>query len=320
MNNLDLYPLKLQPALHVKVWGGDRLGSMLNKRLPSAEPYGESWELHDSAIVADGPLAGQSLGRLAREYGGALIGAGNDPDEGVPLLAKFIDAGRWLSIQVHPDDEQARRLEGEARGKTEAWLVIHAEENARLVTGFSPGVTRASIAAAIAANQLEAHLQFQPVVSGDALYIPANTVHALGPGLLIYEIQQSSDTTYRLYDWGRLGLNGQPRELHINKSLDVANFAAAPRVTHPRGDKIVDGDYFTTWRHQLRQSSMRIESAARFQALTCLEGEIRVESERGTLTLAMGETALMPACLPAFALSGTGALLRSHDKVPRSAT
>ena len=223
MADCALYPLKLRPALHVKVWGGRRLAQLMRKRLPSAEPYGESWELHDSATVANGPLRGASLGDLARRFGAELIGCGQDPDDGVPLLAKLIDATDWLSIQAHPNDEQAQALEGERRGKTEAWVVLHAEVGARLVIGLQPGTRRDQMAEAIRSNRLEELLIFAEVATGDVLQIPANTVHALGPGLLIYEIQQASDTTYRLYDWGRLGLDGQPRELHIAKGLEVAN-------------------------------------------------------------------------------------------------
>ena len=179
-----LYPLKLSPALHVKVWGGRRLAEVMHKHLPTSEQYGESWELHDSAVVVNGPLQGMSLSELTQRYGAALLGKGNDPSEGFPLLAKLIDANEWLSIQVHPNDEQAREFEGELRGKTEAWVVLHADTGARLVVGLHPGTSRAKMAEAIRRFQLEALLVFAEVQTGDVLYIPANTVHALGPGLV----------------------------------------------------------------------------------------------------------------------------------------
>ena len=251
MKSSELYPLKLKPALHVKVWGGRRLADIMGKRLPTAEPFGESWELHDSAEVANGPLRGASLSELARDYGAYLLGAGNDPAAGFPLLAKLIDASDWLSIQVHPNDEQAGELEREPRGKTEAWVILHAEPGARLVIGLQPGTTREQMAKAIERNQLEALLVYAAVSTGDVLYIPANTIHALGPGLLIYEIQQSSDVTYRLYDWGRLGLDGQPRDLHIDKGVQVAELGSLPRVRQPDSELLVDGEYFRTWRHEL---------------------------------------------------------------------
>ena len=219
MPDCSLYPIKLQPVLHVKVWGGRKLAERLNKTMPSTEPYGESWELHGAARVRNGSLRGRSLAELTREYGAELIGQGSDPADGFPLLAKFIDANDWLSIQVHPDDAQARLLEGEPRGKTEAWVVLDADEGAKLVIGLEPGSGREQLADAIQQNRLEDLLVYTEVKSGDVLYVPANTVHALGPGILIYEIQQSSDITYRLYDWGRMGLDGRPRELHIDKGL-----------------------------------------------------------------------------------------------------
>ena len=312
MQAQSLYPLKLQPALHVKVWGGRKLASRLNKKLPTDEPYGESWELHDSARVVNGALRGMSLGELTRRYGADLLGAGPGQTDGFPLLAKFIDANAWLSIQVHPDDAQARELEGEPRGKTEAWIVLHAEPGARLVAGLRRGSTPEQFAAAIRRNDLEPLLNYAEVKRGDVLYIPANTIHALGPGLLIYEIQQASDTTYRLHDWGRLGLDDKPRELHIEKALRVANLGAPPEVAQPEGDLLVDGQYFRSWRHQLRDEPLAIDCDGRFQSLTCIGGSLRAHA-RGheSIALATGETCLMPACLERLTLDGSGAVLRS---------
>lgn len=306
-----LYPLKLRPALRVKVWGGRRLEQLMRKRLPTAEPYGESWELHDSATVENGPLRGASLGELARRFGAELLGCGQDPDAGVPLLAKLIDAADWLSIQAHPNDEQALALEGEPRGKTEAWVVLHADEGARLVIGLQPGTTRDQMAEAIGRNQLEALLIFAEVATGDVLQIPANTVHALGPGLLIYEIQQASDTTYRLYDWGRAGLDGRPRALHIDKGLQVANLEALPLVEQPDTDLLVENEYFRLWRHELERGAMDISTYGRFQSLTCIAGEARVSTPSGEIALRLGESGLIPACISAFAIGGKGVTLRA---------
>lgn len=307
-----LYPLKLSPALHTKIWGGARLNTMMRKPLPTSEPYGESWELHDSATVANGPLRGASLGDLAREYGAELLGSGNDPADGFPLLAKLIDATDWLSIQVHPDDEQARKLEGDPRGKSEAWVILHADAGAKLVIGVQPGTTREGMAGAIRRNRLEELLVYAQVKAGDALYIPANTIHALGPGLLIYEIQQSSDVTYRLYDWGRLGLDGQKRQLHIDKGLQVARLASLPRLQQPEGDLLVDCDYFRTWRHELTGPARAIVSEGRFQSLTCIAGICAIEAKgQESVELSLGETGLIPACIPTCDIRGEGTVLRS---------
>ncbi|MDE2750850.1 MAG: class I mannose-6-phosphate isomerase [Chloroflexota bacterium] len=307
-----LYPLKLRPTVHVKVWGGRRLADLMQKPLPTSEPVGESWEIHDSAIVVNGPLQGSTLGDLARRYGAELLGGGHDPGAGFPLLAKLIDATDWLSVQVHPNDEQAQRLEGEPRGKTEAWVVLHADLGARLVIGLRPGTTRAQMGEAIRHNRLEDFLVYAEVAAGDVLHIPANTIHALGPGLLIYEIQQASDTTYRLYDWGRLGLDGQPRELHIEKALQVANLAALPEVEQPKQDLLVDGEYFRSWRHELSGDRLAINTGGRFQALTCIAGDVNVAAGGAdAITLNQGESGLIPACIAQCVIRGHGVVLRA---------
>ncbi len=318
---MTLYPLRLQPALHVKVWGGRRLHTVLGKALPTDEPYGESWELHDTATVADGPLTGRTLGDLLREYGTDLIGTGNDPADGFPLLAKLIDASEWLSVQVHPNDQQARELEGEPRGKTEAWYVLAAEPGARLVIGVQPGTPAAVLARAIHDGRLHNLLVYAEVGVGDVLFTPAGTIHALGPGLLIYEIQQSSDTTYRLYDWGRVGLDGQPRPLHIEKGLAVANLETLP-VIRRTGDSalpvvdIVQCSYFHTLLHQLNPRNgarVALDTRGRFHALTCIEGTATVEAGGVRVELAAGQTALVPACIGAYTLSGTARVLRAFQ-------
>lgn len=316
MTQVSLYPLKLNPTMHVKVWGGRNLANHLNKPLPSDEPYGESWELHDSACVANGSLRGKRLDELTLQFGSALIGEGNDPAEGFPLLAKFIDANAWLSIQVHPNDEQAQALEGEPRGKTEAWVVLAADEGARLVIGLQPGTSREQMSAAIRQSRLEALLAYAEVKDGDVLYIPANTVHALGPGILIYEIQQSSDTTYRLYDWGRLGLDGQPRALHVEKGVQVSNLSSLPQVEQPPGDLLIDSEYFSTWRHKLTDTRLELSTGGRFQALTCISGTLRVDSPgHDPVELTLGETGLIPAGSADFTISGSGTILRSCQRL-----
>lgn len=304
--------MKLRPALHVKVWGGRRLAEMMGKRLPTDEPYGESWELHDTAQIANGPLRGTRLGDLARDYGADLLGEGIAGRDGMPLLAKLIDAADWLSVQVHPNDEQAREFENEPRGKTEAWVILHAEPGAQLVIGVRAGAARETVADAIHGNRLEALLVYAEVKAGDVLYIPANTIHALGPGILVYEIQQSSDVTYRLYDWRRLGLDGRPRALHVERGLQVAKLESLPRVRQPESDLLVEGAYFQLWRHELAGASLKIESNGRFQALTCIAGSAEAAAEgHEEIVLGKGETGLMPACVPEFEMRGPGTILRA---------
>lgn len=314
----QLYPLLLEPSLHTKVWGGRKLQTLLGKDLPTDEPYGEAWEMHDTSTVANGDLAGRTIADLVAEFKGALIGNHNDPAEGMPLLVKFLDANDWLSVQVHPDDEQAKALEGDPRGKTEAWIVLAAESDSKLVIGVQPGTTRDAMAAAIEAGTLEEMLVYQPVAAGDVLYVAANTVHALGPGIVIYEIQQSSDMTYRLYDWGRMGLDGQPRELHIEKGVQVSNLAQLPPISRPQVGSygvatMVDGDYFRTILHDTSQGPAHLNANGVFHALSCIAGRVEVASEGVTITLDKGRSALIPASLGDFVLQGAGQVLRSFQ-------
>lgn len=313
-----VYPMLTQPALKVKVWGGRRLETMLGKALPDGAPYGESWEIHDSAVIANGALAGQTLGEAAKAHPAALLGEKHDPKGGVPLLAKFLDANDWLSVQVHPNDAQAKQLEGEPRGKTEAWYVLHAEPGAKLVTGVYPGTSSAEMARAIRENTLEKLLVYQEVEAGDALFMRANTIHALGPGILIYEIQQSSDLTYRLYDWGRVDLDGKPRALHIDKGVLVADTEALPSIrrTKMQADaeevEIASSPFFNAVLHRLRGADRAVEMGGTFHLLSCIDGAVDARDEAGhAIRLEKGQSAFMPAGLGRFTLSGTGDVLRA---------
>jgi mannose-6-phosphate isomerase len=319
---MALYPLLMNPSLHTKPWGGRKLETVLGKALPTDEPYGESWELHDTATVANGPLVGQALGNVLRQYGHDLVGAKNDPALGFPLLAKFLDASEWLSIQVHPNDEQARELEGEPRGKSEAWYILAAEPGSQLIVGVQPGTPPGMLVQAIRDNTLERMLVYAQVDVGDVLPVSPGTIHALGPGLLIYEIQQSSDLTYRLYDWGRMGLDGKPRPLHVEKSLAVARLDSLPEIKHTTGNSlpvvdIVQSAYFTTMLHQMNPrngTQITLDTNGwQFHILTCVEGWVTVEAGDTQLQVNTGQTALIPACLGRYKLSGTGRILRSFQ-------
>jgi mannose-6-phosphate isomerase len=309
-----LYPLLLNPILHTKVWGGRNLGDVMGKALATGEPYGESWELHDTCTVQNGPLAGRSLNHLLDTYGTDLIGAHNDVSEGFPLLVKLLDASDWLSIQVHPNDAQAAALEGEPRGKTEAWVVLHAEPDAKLVIGVEPGTTREAMAAAIREGTLEELVVYAGVSTGDVLLLEANTVHAIGPGLLIYEIQQSSDTTYRLYDWNRMGMDGKPRQLHIEKGVQVANVNSVPQVQRHWDDNspvvtLVENEYFKANWHHLEAGdgvATTLKPNQKFHVLTCVRGMAIIRADKTQLTLPTGQTALVPATVASYTLSGAG--------------
>ena len=316
---MTLYPLLLEPTLHVKVWGGRRLQTVMDKPLPTDEPYGEAWELHDTARVVNGDLVGKTLADLLTEYGTDLIGDENDPSEGFPLLAKLLDTEDWLSVQVHPNDEQARELEGDPRGKTEAWIILAAEPDSQLVIGVKGGTSRDAVATAIRENRLEELLVYQNVKAGDVLFIAAGTIHAIGPGILLYEIQQSSDMTYRLYDWGRMGLDGKPRPLHIEKSLQVATVESLPEIVSTPDDgrtvsNLVQSEYFSTDLHRFNDPSVKtvLDTLGQiFHILTCIEGEVQVVYGDRVVEMQKGRTVLIPACLGQYELRGVGRLLKS---------
>ncbi len=312
MTQVPLYPLLMNPALHVKVWGGRRLATLMGKPLPTAEPYGESWEVHDTAIVANGPLAGKSLAELLKLYGHDLVGAKNDPAVGFPLLVKFLDATDWLSVQVHPNDAQAQQYDGEPRGKTEAWYVLAGEPGSKLVYGMQAGTSKEEMAAAIRENRLEPLLNYVEVQPGDALFVSPGTVHALGPGLVIYEIQQSSDLTYRLYDWGRLGLDGKPRAMHIDKGTAVSITEYAPTVLRGAGNRVlVECEYFRTTTRAFTGDAVEFPTNGAFHLLTVIEGALTVEAAGVSITVQHGQSAVIPAALSAYTVSGTGKLLTS---------
>jgi mannose-6-phosphate isomerase len=325
---MTLYPLLLSPALHKRVWGGRRLHTLFEKALPGNDPYGESWEMHDSSVIANGALAGKTLADVLRDYGRDLIGAGSDPAQGVPLLVKLLDANDWLSVQVHPNDAQAAELEADPRGKTEAWYVLHADVGAQIVTGVKDGVTRDQMAQAIQDGELEALLTYEFVKTGDVIYMPANTVHALGPGLVVYEIQQSSDVTYRLYDWGRMGLDGKPRELHIEKGVRVSNVASRPPVTHTEipgtmeCETIVQSPYFITELcsfHEDHLMDVARQPGVSMEIYTCIEGSFMVRAEGcAPFLVSKGQTMLVPASVTQYEIQGTTKLLCSYPPVDQA--
>lgn len=308
-----LYPLLLKPTLHIKVWGGRKLHTLFNKALPDDAPYGESWELHDSSVVANGKFTGQTLADLLAQFGTQLIGEQFDPSDGLPLLIKLLDATQWLSVQVHPNDEQARELEDDPRGKTEAWVMLNTDADAQLVIGIASGTTADSMTQAIHNGTLEDLLVYKAVQAGDVLYLPANTVHAIGPGILLYEVQQSSDVTYRLYDWNRMGLDGTPRDLHIEKGVQVSNLTTLPKVTHAEDGMIVSGDYFQTVRHTLADTEITLTTNGVFHAITCTAGQITITHSSGNISLSVGHTAMIPAMLDDCLISGRGVILQSYS-------
>jgi mannose-6-phosphate isomerase len=230
MKSDSLYPLTFTPALRDYVWGGRNLESLYGRALPPG-PAAESWEISGHPVAAtrvdNGPLAGRLLPDVLADLGDDLVGtrAGWALGRGkFPLLVKLLDAEQRLSVQVHPSDDYALVHENGELGKTEMWYILHARPGAQLILGLRPGVTPDAFRRAVADQTLETCLHHLPVRAGDAVFVPAGTVHAILEGIIAAEVQQNSDMTYRVYDWGRLGADGQPRPLHLEKSLAVIDF------------------------------------------------------------------------------------------------
>ncbi len=307
-----LYPLRFQPIFRRYLWGGRRLESSLGKHLDPGSDWAESWEIcdhaRDQSLVQFGPLAGTSLGDLVRRCGAELLGR-HHPQPRFPLLLKFLDAAQKLSVQVHPNDAQAARLDPPDLGKTEAWVVLEAEPGSVMYVGLKPNVNREALATAIGQGRCQDCLNiFQPAV-GDCVFIPAGTVHALGAGLLIAEIQQSSDVTYRLFDWNRLGLDGKPRPLHVEQGLAAVDFQRGPvgperpRATkRPEVSRLVECERFLLDRWEF-DAPMVAGGDRRCHIIVVIEGAVQIEGDPSGVVLARGGTALLPASLGAVRLT-----------------
>jgi mannose-6-phosphate isomerase len=309
----ELQPLRFEPILRQYLWGGRRLAE-LGKTLGDGDHYAESWEIvdhgDDQSIVAAGPLAGVSLHHLASHYGQPLFGR-HHPQRQFPLLFKFLDCQRTLSVQVHPNDAQAARLDPPDLGKTEAWIILAAEPGSRVYAGLEPGVDRAALARELANGTCDVCLhQFEPNV-GDCLFIEAGTVHALGAGLLVAEIQQSSDTTFRLFDWNRLDRDGKPRPLHIQESLDTIDYSRGPVGPHPpqptsdpHVERLVACEKFVLDRRRIGES-ICWSTDNRFHIFTVVEGRVSMKGHDESCHLGRGDTILVPACCQSLELAAS---------------
>lgn len=299
-----LYPLRFEPIFRRYIWGGRRLGTALGKPIGPESDYAESWEIVDHGAdrsrVAAGPLAGTTLHDIVAERGGELFGR-HPPHPQFPLLFKFLDAHAPLSVQVHPNDEQASRLDPPDAGKTEAWFVVAAEPGSTIFAGLKRGFDRAALAREISRGTCELCLHRIEPRPGDCIFLPAGTVHALGAGLLIAEIQQSSDTTYRLFDWNRIGADGKPRPLHVEQALDVIDFNRGPvdpsppvATGHSQITRLVACDKFVLDRWEIALPR-QIGGDNRFHILAVIDGAVTVSGDPVERPLRIGETMLLPA-------------------------
>jgi mannose-6-phosphate isomerase len=286
--------LRLEPSHHERVWGGRRFST-------HDRTIGEVWVVWHENRVADGPFGGRTLAELTAELGARLVGRRTDR---FPLLVKLLDTSEWLSVQVHPDDDQARRLEGDGQvGKTEAWHVLDAAPGARVIPGLRPGADRGALTAALRAGSLLELVDYCPAAPGDTFFIRAGTVHALGPDLLMYEVQQSSDLTYRVWDWDRPAAANRP--LHVEQTLAVADPAARALHRPLEGaarQELCVSPYFALERIA-GEGNFGLDTGGRtFHAVTLVEGVATVAVGDERTCLRPLETVLVPAERGAYRL------------------
>ncbi|KPJ61931.1 MAG: hypothetical protein AMS15_05475 [Planctomycetes bacterium DG_23] len=319
MPSEELYPLKFEEIFKDKIWGGENLKRLLGKNLPEDARIGESWEISDRSsdisVIANGPLAGKSLREVLKFHKEEVLGRKDFPPWSLarfPLLIKFIDAQDDLSVQVHPNDQAAQRFQEADPGKTEAWVIIDAEPGARLIRGLKEGTGREDFERSIKENRVEECLNWVEVAPGDCIFLPPGTVHALCRGLVLAEIQQNSDLTYRIWDWGRVGFDGKPRPLHINKALEVIDFSltgppkSAPKPLEQGPGKrkcLVECDKFILEHWEFEPGEYRYHMPGSFLILMAIAGTGEIlYNQNDAERIKKGQTVLIPASIKDFAL------------------
>ena len=318
-----LYPLKFQPILKDKIWGGEKLNQHFNKASDSKD-LGESWEIstvpNDVSVIANGELKGQSLQDLVNDYKSDLLGDKNWERFGneFPLLIKFIDAKQDLSIQLHPNDKLAKKRHN-SFGKTEMWYVMQADKDANLIVGFNGDVDKETYLKHLEDNTLTKILNFDTVKEGDTYFIEAGRVHAIGAGVLLAEIQQTSDVTYRVYDWDRVDDNGNARELHNDIAIDAFDFEMENdfRIDYQKekntSNKMVSCPFFTTNFVEIDSELDVKNTHDSFLIYMCVDGEVEVSTGVSSEYISKGETILIPAEIKNFTLkSDYGKLLEVY--------
>jgi len=311
-----LYPLVFAPIYHGKMWGGTQIKEFLKRDdIPELkDPLGESWELVDredeQSVVTNGPLKGATITQLVKNYGKSLLGSKYVGGR-FPLLVKIIDASERLSLQVHPDEQACARIGDGAEPKTEMWYILNAQKNAKIMAGVNPRSTKQKVLSTMHGAEVENELQVFESTTGDAYFISSGTLHAIGEGNLVLEIQQNSDTTYRVSDWGRVDKDGNPRELHVEKALESINYINrnSPRVPgvsgvveHNRKFPIVNRCRFFSV-DDLRligEWNENTTTSGSFHLISCVNKPIRISSDENNVDLSPGQTCLIPANLGAY--------------------
>ncbi len=326
----NLYPLKFNSIYKEKIWGGCRLRTFFGRDIPVYKKIGESWEIADHGVdtttIKNGPLAGKTLHDIVAENGRELLGKpihrenpltptlspkGRGKVRGsiFPLLIKLIDTSETLSVQVHPDDEYAQKHEGHSeQGKMEAWYIIHAEPGASVVHGVIPGTTLDDVKKLLKAGRIEACLNFITVKAGDVIFIPPGMVHAIGAGILLLEVSQNSDVTYRLFDWNRLGEDGKPRPLHIEKALDVIQMRNNSELRTPNSELLLECPKFSLELLQFEKYIEEKNNTNSFHILSFIEGEGNIQyrdNKKDFVSFSKSESILMPASLKGYEILPT---------------
>ncbi len=301
-----LYPLTFQPIFKERVWGGRALEKLYGKKLPANVPIGESWEISDrpgdASVIANGPLAGKDLRWLMENHERELLGKAKSANGRFPLLIKILDAQEKLSLQVHPPAQKAAELKGEP--KTEAWYIADAAPGAELYVGLKRGATRAEFEEKIKTGAVAECFHRVPVNAGDTMFLPSGRVHAIGAGLVIFEIQQNSDTTYRVFDWNRVGLDKKPRELHVAESLasiDFEDFEPGLASGKFAGDKklmarrLVHDPLFEIQEFQSFEGAEIDMTSEKPHVFAVVRGKLRVSGNSTDVSLTPGQFCLVPA-------------------------
>lgn len=319
----DLYPLFLSGVTKSPIWGGTRLPREWNKCAPVGETVGESWELtvrqKEMSVIQNGALAGKTVGEILCNYPEELMGKTAFSNGEFPLLIKLIDATDRLSVQVHPNDAYAARVEND-RGKTEMWYIVYADEDAEIICGLADGFDNAAFCEALKNGKLMSALKTQKVKAGETYFIPAGLPHAIGKGILIAEIQQNCDLTYRVWDYDRRGADGSLRELHVDKACDVIrpfDDTEIDAIRYSRGIPtsseavLADCDYFRVEKLDLCQNAHTLSQNGYLRHLLCIAGDGTLEYGGTSYSFSRGASILLPASLQDLTLSGVGTVLIS---------
>ena len=312
--DLHIYPMLFKPIFKNRLWGGEELYNYLDIEKPQTDnPLGECWFISDRELdqteIANGPYTGQTLEELVKAYPAKFVGNKHKSTDRFPLIVKFIDADKRLSLQVHPDEMTARKYPG-SEAKNEVWYIVDHKENAKIFAGLRHDRTQLQFRTRVGTNDVEECLQAFPSRKGDAFYLPAGTVHCLCGGNLVLEIMQNSDTTYRIHDWDRVDNDGNPRELHIEEALDCIHFKdrtlplvradESPITANRKKDLVRNNKYFKCEEVKLVDGFFSNTSPKTFHIIIPVDGKITVECQAGELVVAKGQPCLLPAALGSY--------------------